>query len=246
MWFLFGTRDFPSLRFWREARFFPSAISPLRDGTYEIEKANAFRGTTVIRQAISCDICGTEKQLTNHWFVAYDQSGELRVGGWNSRNRQRPGARHLCGQTCLHKLIDEYLARTMDDRTPSAPRDAPVGAGPEPPRTSPARIETGRASIAAISSLHSGGSDSLEEVESSARLLTPAEAANARLLKTVQPGELSKGMEAGAAGQMKHSLEGPGYAIRTARTDAWKRERERQQQGASSSAGESVKERNIA
>jgi len=29
----------------------------------------------VIRQAISCDICGTEKKQTNHWFVAYDQEG---------------------------------------------------------------------------------------------------------------------------------------------------------------------------
>jgi len=50
----------------------------------------------VIRQAISCDICGSEKKQTNHWFVAYDQSGELRISGWLSRKvvelrRQYPG-----------------------------------------------------------------------------------------------------------------------------------------------------------
>ena len=67
----------------------------------------------MIRQAISCDICASEKKQTNHWFVAYEQAGELRVSGWNSRNRQRPGAKHLCGQTCLHKLVDDFMARTL-------------------------------------------------------------------------------------------------------------------------------------
>jgi len=74
----------------------------------------------VIRQAISCDICGTEKKQTNHWFVAYDQGGELRVSGWNSRNRLRPGSKHLCGQTCLHKLVDDFMAKTLAVRPSTA------------------------------------------------------------------------------------------------------------------------------
>jgi len=76
----------------------------------------------VIRQAISCDICGAEKKQTNHWFVASEQGGELRVSGWSSRNRLRAGTKHLCGQTCLHKLMDEFVARTIAGRTatPSA------------------------------------------------------------------------------------------------------------------------------
>jgi hypothetical protein len=73
----------------------------------------------MIRQAISCDICGTEKKQTNHWFVAYDQGGELRVSGWSSRNRLRPGAKHLCGQICLHKLVDDFMAKTLAVRAPS-------------------------------------------------------------------------------------------------------------------------------
>jgi len=67
----------------------------------------------MIRQAISCDICGTEKRQTNHWFVAFEQGGELRLGGWGSRNGARPGSKHLCGQTCVHKLVDEYMAKTV-------------------------------------------------------------------------------------------------------------------------------------
>ena len=67
----------------------------------------------MIRQAISCDICASEKRQTNHWFVAYEQAGELRVSGWSSRHRLRPGAKHLCGQTCLHKLVDEFMAKSI-------------------------------------------------------------------------------------------------------------------------------------
>ena len=67
----------------------------------------------MIRQAISCDICGTEKKQTNHWFVAQDQGGELRLSGLNLRNRLRPGTKHLCGHTCLHKLVDDFISRAL-------------------------------------------------------------------------------------------------------------------------------------
>ena len=64
----------------------------------------------MIRQAISCDICGAEKKQTNHWFVAYTHAGELRVSGWGVQGKIRAGSKHLCGQTCLHKLVDEFIA----------------------------------------------------------------------------------------------------------------------------------------
>jgi hypothetical protein len=73
-------------------------------------------GDALIREAITCDLCGTERKQTNHWFVAYDQEGEVRVSGLNSLNRQRPGVMHLCGQACVHKLVDEFMARTLDER----------------------------------------------------------------------------------------------------------------------------------
>ena len=70
----------------------------------------------MIRQAISCDICGAEKKQTNHWFVAYTHAGELRVSGWGAQRRLRAGTKHLCGQTCLNKLLDEFIARSLQSR----------------------------------------------------------------------------------------------------------------------------------
>jgi hypothetical protein len=79
----------------------------------------------VIRQAISCDICGAEKKHTNHWFIASEQAAELRVSGWSSRIRLRAGTKHLCGQTSLHKLVDEFMARTIAGRVASSVAEIP-------------------------------------------------------------------------------------------------------------------------
>ncbi len=67
----------------------------------------------MIRQGIWCDICGSQKQETNHWFVACEQEGELRVGGWNSCYLLCPDTKQLCGESCVHKLVGEFLANSM-------------------------------------------------------------------------------------------------------------------------------------
>jgi hypothetical protein len=88
------------------------------------EWLHGVKGVAVIRQAISCDICGAEKKQTNHWFVAYEQAGELRVSGWSSRNRLKADSRHLCGQACLHKLADDFMARVIGEKGALRPQAA--------------------------------------------------------------------------------------------------------------------------
>src|ERR1700761_7340756 len=79
-------------------------------------RMEAGRRGPVIRQAISCDICGRDKQQTNHWFVAYEHGSELRISGWSSQVRMSAKAKHLCGQTCMHKLVDDFMARSIASR----------------------------------------------------------------------------------------------------------------------------------
>jgi hypothetical protein len=180
-------------------------------------------GNAVIRQAISCDICGTEKKQTNHWFVAYDQGGELRVSGWNSRNRLRPGSRHLCGQTCLHKLVDDFMAKALAVRPqPNAVEEA------EDVREMVAHTDASLTSNAAY-----------EEVESSARLIpTPTPAVAKRppqrapvevvtmpgrgLVEVPPPGVVSTSLSPAV------SEDTPRFASRNWRAEAWERERERE------------------
>jgi hypothetical protein len=93
----------------------------------------------MIRQSISCDICGAEKKQTNHWFVTCAHAGELRVSLWSAQAKLRAGSKHLCGQTCLHKLVDEFIAGSMTVRMQPPVPDA---ASDEPPvaRTNPVAV----------------------------------------------------------------------------------------------------------
>jgi hypothetical protein len=155
-------------------------------------------GISVIRQAISCDICGTEMLNANHWFVAYDRGPELRVGAWNPRNKLRASARHLCGHKCLHKLVDDYMARTLSagawasvEARDSAPK---VDRSMAPTDTSLTCFTTHKpAALPIIGSC-------VADFDSSARLISPVEQRIPRV---------------------------PSYPA-TLPAEAWKRERQRQ------------------
>jgi hypothetical protein len=68
----------------------------------------------MIRQAINCDMCGAEKQsVTSHWFVAYEQDGELKLRGWESPKNSRKNVKHLCGQKCVQRLTANFTAAVM-------------------------------------------------------------------------------------------------------------------------------------
>jgi hypothetical protein len=164
----------------------------------------------VIRQAISCDICASEKKQTNHWFVAYEQGGELRVSGWHSRNRLRPGSKHLCGQTCLHKLVDDFMARAIAVR-------------PQPAAAQATEVQE----LAANTDSSLTANAAFVEIESSARLLPTVLPASPKPplrppaeLVTLPARPHSEGLVPPPDEQR--------FASRNWRAEAWERERERE------------------
>lgn len=167
----------------------------------------------MIRQAISCDICGTEKRQTNHWFVAYEQGGELRVSGWSSRHRLRPGSEHLCGQTCLHKLVDEFVAKS------NAARGLHTEEEPEAKlhRESLPPVDTSLTSSAAYG-----------DVDSSARLPTARDTIANRPSLSPAPKSVTMPLNTEALDLSAVSVEAPRYTQRNRRAAAWERERERE------------------
>ena len=167
-------------------------------------------GNTVIRQAISCDICATEKKQTNHWFVAHEQGGELRVSGWNSRNRLRPGSKHLCGQTCLHKLVDEFMAKAIAVRTQGAAADIPEV------KEQVSCTDTSLTANAAY-----------VEVDSSARLITPVAPA-VPISPFKAHSELAAVPARPRSAEFVPPTDAPRFASRNWRDEAWERERERE------------------
>lgn len=182
----------------------------------------------MIRQAISCDICATEKRQTNHWFVAYEQGGELRVSGWSSRHRLRPGSKHLCGQTCLHKLVDEFVAKSNAARALRTEDELET----EPHGRSHPPVDTSLTSSAAY-----------DNSESSARLLTgPAPVAPKLLLQPLpEPVILPSNAKSEAPTESNDlpaiPAEPPRFASRSWRAEAWERERERELRAAEKHPG---------
>jgi hypothetical protein len=113
----------------------------------------------LIRQTIACDICGAERRETNHWFVAVVQNKELCISNWDNQRRTTKGSKHLCGQTCLHRLVDDFMAGTVGGRPATEPERA--GAVGEP-------------------SYGEAAGEGLEDFESSARLIPTPPARPAR------------------------------------------------------------------
>jgi hypothetical protein len=169
----------------------------------------------VIRQAISCDICGRDKQQTNHWFVAYEHGTELRIGGWSSQARLRTSSKHLCGQTCLHKLVDDFMARTLAMRgaASAAERDdeemeLPLATHLLTPAPTDASLTSAAAHPAATRIAQPIPATYVDGYDSSARVLKPI--------------ALTPSKEPDAP------ITQPGINTRTWRAEAWKREQERE------------------
>ena len=168
--------------------------------------------TTMIRQAISCDICGAEKRQTNHWFVACAHAGELRISGLNANGRVRAGVKHLCGQTCLHKLLDEFIGGTMSSR--------PVATVDDLQREDPAALNDTSLAAPAIDANY-------------ALPMAPIAVPNApppRSLQVVPAAVIiapPRTVEESPAPQPPFP-DPPNYASRRWRAEAWERERERE------------------
>ena len=160
----------------------------------------------MIRQAISCDICGAEKKQTNHWFVAYTHAGELRVSGWGVQGKIRAGSKHLCGQTCLHKLVDEFIAGGATSKVHASTSDA----GPEEP-------------VAAADTSLTCNAAYLKPVPSPTGL--PASAMSSAVIAIAPTRALQEPRPPVTVPMVEDA---PNYSSRRWRAEAWERERERE------------------
>lgn len=188
----------------------------------------------MIRQAITCDICEAEKKQTNHWFVAYEQGGELRVSGWNSRNRLKPGSKHLCGQTCLHKLMDDFMARTVRAHPGGDPVEAEppvlpeVQKAPVLPETRPVYTPPEIHTVPTDTSLTEHASY-VDEFGSSARLIPSPDLLAKPERKSVASHTSAELVRMPERATVEEVLsEEARYAGRNRRSDAWERERARE------------------
>jgi hypothetical protein len=178
----------------------------------------------MIRQTISCDICGAEKKQTNHWFVAHVRGGELRFTAWSADRRLRGESKHLCGQTCLYKLVDDFIAATLTGRTqPVVPEAAPELIGASEARNRCGTVDAG------FSSGSGCASRDLVSVKSCTPgpapvLPVPAPALPVPVVAFAHAPELKESHRFAAA-TLVHDR--PNYGSRQWCAESWERERQR-------------------
>jgi hypothetical protein len=68
------------------------------------------------KQVYVCDVCGAERKEANHWFLAESSpvSTSINFLEWDYSDgihRDISGVKHICGQVCAHKLLDEFLSK---------------------------------------------------------------------------------------------------------------------------------------
>jgi hypothetical protein len=180
----------------------------------------------MIRQAISCDICGAEKKQTNHWFVAYAHGGELRVSGWTASGRLRAGAKHLCGQTCVHKLVDDFIAAQASSRVQAAPDPAEQT---QPAAVIDASLTSNSAYVdrAALSTAIPASAPAVRELPVRTLQMVPA------AVIAIAPPRAAD--EPRASAPAPPFGDPPNYSSRRWRAEAWERERERERRSSMAS-----------
>lgn len=74
---------------------------------------------TVSATPYTCSVCGVAKKETNHWYVVVISSGCAAIYTWLQAESlsifDSARAEHLCGQLCVHKLIDRLFFNKIQE-----------------------------------------------------------------------------------------------------------------------------------
>jgi hypothetical protein len=63
----------------------------------------------MLKQIVTCDVCGAIRKDANHWFCYSASPGQVTFWTWGEEIAARFD--HVCGQVCAHKLLDEFLSK---------------------------------------------------------------------------------------------------------------------------------------
>jgi len=63
------------------------------------------------KEQVTCDVCGAQKQVSNHWFVATPYKGGLFVQRAGGDLMSTEGIVDLCGEGCVLKKVAEFTSK---------------------------------------------------------------------------------------------------------------------------------------
>lgn len=71
-------------------------------------------------ESFTCDICGTTKLASNHWWMAtlgdvlcFEEGQPARhftLLPWNEDESRNPNVHHICGEGCATKALERFMS----------------------------------------------------------------------------------------------------------------------------------------
>jgi len=84
------------------------------------------------KRTYTCDVCGTDKKETNHWFAVFVMarvSPPPRIYVVSLQDlagcREEEAAKHVCGEQCVTKMISQSLSALLPAPMAGASEGAP-------------------------------------------------------------------------------------------------------------------------
>lgn len=74
-------------------------------------------------EKFSCNVCGKERGASNHWTLAVVDERGLALYPWKDSDARLEGMQHLCGRSCVQRLIDKALDSTPFAVVPKPQQD---------------------------------------------------------------------------------------------------------------------------
>lgn len=63
------------------------------------------------KKVYECDQCKAQKKDTNHWLLAFvNNKQEIKFMPWNNDFFDSHDVKHLCGEQCATKELNQWLA----------------------------------------------------------------------------------------------------------------------------------------
>ena len=66
-------------------------------------------------EVFTCDVCGQQKQETNHWFMLFEHLDKLVITTWvtsdPTAHKKAANVKHVCGEGCAQKALSKWMNR---------------------------------------------------------------------------------------------------------------------------------------
>jgi hypothetical protein len=61
-------------------------------------------------EVYKCDVCGTVKGESNHWYIGSFDPAAFNIYPWEGE-RRGDWIKHICGQQCAQKFLENWLSK---------------------------------------------------------------------------------------------------------------------------------------